>query len=264
MPGPLGTNTNNPAVDEGTMCRQASSAPGTTCQTKNPAPNCPGGVVPIPLAPRLLPPSSRRPAAYSISRSGLQFIYHEEAYRGVSNHLHWPGGKSGVTLGPGYDMRERETKDIYEDMIAIGLDPATSEKVSKAAHLRNEDAEDFADDNIDLVDLSKAQEMELLNHIVPHYEAIVRRMVHINLRQHEFDAMVSYVYNPGGHLKRVMRDINHGHVARAMAAIMSAVGKDPSVREGLIIRRKREVALFLHARYVTLRVHHKHKKGKHY
>jgi predicted chitinase len=34
MPGPLGTSTNDPIVDEGTLCRHASSTPGTTCQTK--------------------------------------------------------------------------------------------------------------------------------------------------------------------------------------------------------------------------------------
>ncbi|OCG56623.1 hypothetical protein A9G36_02795 [Gilliamella sp. Choc6-1] len=40
------------------------------------------------------------------SQAGLNFIYLAEARKNVSNKLHWPGQGSGITLGPGYDMKE--------------------------------------------------------------------------------------------------------------------------------------------------------------
>jgi hypothetical protein len=52
-------------------------------------------------------------AALTISEQGLWFIFRREAQADVSNHLHWPGGSSGVTLGP-VDRRDLEVR-LYKN-----------------------------------------------------------------------------------------------------------------------------------------------------
>ncbi len=44
-------------------------------------------------------------AAMSLSPAGHNALYRREAQNGVSDHTYFPGAASGVTLGPGYDMR---------------------------------------------------------------------------------------------------------------------------------------------------------------
>lgn len=53
-------------------------------------------------------------------------------------------------------------------------------------------------DNRHLLNLADGRQAALLTHIVGHYEGMVRRAITIPLHQHEFDAMVTYAYNPGG------------------------------------------------------------------
>jgi hypothetical protein len=48
----------------------------------------------------------------TVSANGLTFLYNREAQKGVSNKPHWPGGSSGVTLGPGYDLGHRTAAQI--------------------------------------------------------------------------------------------------------------------------------------------------------
>ncbi|MEI4418331.1 pesticin C-terminus-like muramidase, partial [Streptococcus agalactiae] len=69
---------------------------------------------------------------------------------------------SGVTLGPGYDMKARSIESIKNTMIAIGLDSATADKISAAAGLHHQQAKDFAKENHNLVVLTDTQETELL------------------------------------------------------------------------------------------------------
>jgi hypothetical protein len=184
-----------------------------------------------------------------MSNAGLAFIFRHEAQAGVSNHLHWPGGSSGVTLGPGYDMRERSRHAIVRDMLAIGLAKSIAEKIAGGSKLVGSNAEDFADDNEDLVSLTNSQETALLKLIVPHYEAIVRRNVHVHLAQHEFDALVSFAYNPGGQFPVVSHAINNGKAPHAMKIIRNCVFTGGKVSSGLLHRRNDEIQLFEHGAY---------------
>src|ERR1700746_2431451 len=195
-------------------------------------------------------------AQHHTSQAGLDFIFRHEAQAGVSNHLHWPGGSSGVTLGPGYDMKERSKSEIVGHMIHIGFPKSTAEKIAGGSKLVGPAAEDFADDNEDLVSLSSAQETALLRVIVPHYEAIVRRNVHVHLKQHEFDALVSFVYNPGGSFLPVSQAINAARVAEAMQIIKTRITTGRTKSTGLVHRRVDEVQLYLHGAYH--RHHHVH------
>lgn len=85
--------------------------------------------------------------------------------------------------------------------------------------------------------------------IIPHYELIVRRNVHVHLAQHEFDALVSFVYNPGGSFLPVAHAINRGKVTEAMGIIMGRIVTAHKKNAGLLNRRRDEVQLFLHKAY---------------
>ncbi len=59
-----------------------------------------------------------------------------------SRHIHWPGGKSGVTLGRGYDMGGRSKGVIISDLVRAGVPREQAAlfaeghgKIGSAAHL---------------------------------------------------------------------------------------------------------------------------------
>lgn len=200
-----------------------------------------------------MPHSVSRPgSALGTSGQGLNFIYGHEALAGVSNRLHWPRGASGVTLGPGYDMKERTAASVMADMQAIGLQASIAQQISKGAGLVNQAAAEFAETHKTLVTLSRMQEMQLLRHVVPRYELLVKRLINIDLLQHEFDALVSFAYNPGGQFRTVAHYINQGQVADAMKTIRHVVTSKGVVFRGLVRRRDHEVALYLYGHYQGL------------
>lgn len=201
-----------------------------------------------------------------VSGAGLDFIFEHEAQEGVSNHLHWPGGASGVTLGPGYDMKDRSRIQIVADMTAIGLDGTVATKISEAQGLHGAKAKDFARSNKHLVDLNKSQQINLLKIIIPIYEGVVKRNIFIYQKQNEFDALVSFCYNPGGSFLPVSGAINVGKTPHAMNIIRSRSSTGGAWSEGLNYRRRDEVNLYVNAIYgVThpLRRKSAHQAGHH-
>lgn len=204
-------------------------------------------------------PLTRPVGAMRISSNGLDFLYRIESYPDVSNHLYWPGGSSGVTLGAGYDMKERTKHSIMHDMMRIGLPKEDAEKIAEGSKLKHAAARLFAEDNDELVSLTRQQEMQLLRLIVPHYEHIVRRGITVSLTQYQFDALVSFVYNPGGHFQPVAQAINQGDVTRAMAIVKTRNTTGGKVSKGLIVRRTKEITLFEHGIYKS-QAHHRHHK----
>jgi GH24 family phage-related lysozyme (muramidase) len=210
--------------------------------------------LPLPFVPHREPKID--PKLGSLSPMGVKFIYRQESLVGVTNHLHWPGGASGITLGPGYDMKARSAAQITADMKAIGLPDAAIEIVAKAAgmaaganHLDSNAMKKFAKDHRKDVDLNDQQQMGLLKHIAVHYEGMVRRALKVPLAQHEFDALVSYAYNPGGGWQHATRFINAGKVAEAMQVIRSCNRSKGAVMKGLTLRRADEVKLFMEGKY---------------
>lgn len=187
------------------------------------------------------------------SDKGIRFIYREEAKKGESNVLHWPKGASGVTLGPGYDMKERTKEEIIADLKAIGISKDIAEKVSEAKGRKGLDAEAFVKANAELIKppLDLKKELALLKHVLPKYEEYVRNAVLVDLHQHEFDALVSFSWNvgkilvTGGH-------INRGEVHRALEIIQGATKSEGKEMPGLVSRRRREIALYRSADYGTL------------
>jgi len=209
-----------------------------------------------------LPPAVPRldPKLGSLSPLGWQFIYVHERWKGISNHLHWPGGSSGITLGPGYDMGARSAEAVTTDMKSIGLSDDAAKSIAQAAGmavgkkiggktLTKDDMVKFKDDHKSDADLTDAQEMALLKHIGGHYESMVRRSLKVRLAQYEFDALVSFAYNPAGRWLRLCHLLNAGKVADAMKVIRAGNTTGGKVSRGLTNRRSDEVKLFLQGKY---------------
>lgn len=185
----------------------------------------------------------------SLSDDGLWFIFSHEAQAGTTNRLHWPGGASGVTLGAGYDMKGRSEAGIIADMKAIGLSDETAAGIAKAAGKEDSAANDFAKDNRNVVDLTHEQEVGLLRHTVKPYEKMVRNSIKIQLSQNQFDALVSFAYNPAARWDSVTNFINTGKVDAAMSKIKEGIKSKGTVLPGLVHRRDDEVNLYQEGRY---------------
>ena len=153
-------------------------------------------------------------------------------------------------------MKERSAEAITADMIAIGINRDTAQKIAKGAGLTDTTtptAAQFAKSNRGLVTLRREQEIGLLRHIVPAYEKMVRSAIKVNILQHQFDALVCFAYNPGGRFKSTTDLINRGKIGDAMKKIREAVTSKGEVMPGLVKRREHEVALYLVNDYGKLR-----------
>ena len=183
--------------------------------------------------------------------AGLRFIFEREVgpFRNITARLHWPGGASGVTLGPGYDMKERSTTSVSTDLQAIGIAQKLADDASQGAGLTDQSAKDFARDNAQLLTLTDEQQTALLRHIIGKYEAIVNRNVHIALSPYEFDALVSFVYNPGGSFLPVAEMVNVDDMETAAEIIRTRVTSKGKVMQGLVRRREHEIRLLLNGSY---------------
>ena len=197
-----------------------------------------------------MPIGEVRPASsMRTSPQGLKLIFDHEAQHGVSNHLYWPQGASGVTLGAGYDMKERSAAAITADMQRINVAPDIAARIGKASGLQNAEAATFARDNKHLVDLTHGQEIALLALIITHYEDKVRNSVRVDLHQYEFDSLVSYAYNPGGGWHRVTALVNEHKYHEAMTELSKHVLSRHKVVKSLVRRREAEVRLFMYGEY---------------
>ena len=189
--------------------------------------------------------------AMHTTAAGRRFIFDIEVgpFKAETAHLHWPGGSSGVTLGPGYDMKDRKASAVKVDLMAIGIDAVSAAAAAKGAKLTGEEAQTFATDNHSLLTLTDEQQVDLLALIVPRYERIVNRHVHIQLKPHEFDALVCFVYNPGGKFAPVADNIDKDDLQAAAAIMRKRVKSGGKTMQGLVNRRDKETNLLLHAIY---------------
>ena len=72
------------------------------------------------------------------------FTFHAEgASSSATDRLHWPSQYSGVTIGPGYDLKERTELEIYTDMISIGMSREDANIIKKGAGKKFREAEVF-------------------------------------------------------------------------------------------------------------------------
>lgn len=64
-----------------------------------------------------------------------------------SRELHVPTSTSGLTIGRGYDMKERTQHTIISDLTLAGVSAEDAKKIAKAAHLSGKEAKNFITDN---------------------------------------------------------------------------------------------------------------------
>ena len=189
------------------------------------------------------------PKTLHLSLAGREFIIREEGQPGVSNRLHHPSAASGVTLGPGYDMKGKTAKTITDDLVAIDVDPDVAAKVAKASGLTGAAADKFKTDNRNLINLTDNQQGALLVSTVGRYEEMVQRALIRPLHDYEFDAMISFAYNPGGGWRTVTHAINEGRYHDAMVSVSHQTHSGSKLMAGLVKRREREINLFLYGKY---------------
>ena len=83
-----------------------------------------------------------------------------EGGRYHSRRLHVPDGNSGLTLGRGYDLRERVAANVQADLANAGVAGNTAFRISTAAGKRGASASQFVIDN-DLLDYEIAPQTQL-------------------------------------------------------------------------------------------------------
>jgi hypothetical protein len=83
----------------------------------------------------------------AISRGVLTFDAEgHEGGRFHSRRLHVPTAGSGLTLGRGYDMKNRSAEKIRADLVSVGVSAEFASKLSKASGLSGIAAEKFVED----------------------------------------------------------------------------------------------------------------------
>jgi len=146
-------------------------------------------------------------------------------------------------------MGARQADFVIRDLLGIGVQRPLANSVAHAAGLKGHSARDFVNANKNLVRIDPHQEAALLDQILPHYEAMVKDRIRIPLYQYEFDALVSYAYNPGGGWRRTTQLVNQHRPREAMAEIARHVRSGSKIVASLVRRRQHEARLFLHGVY---------------
>ncbi len=188
-------------------------------------------------------------ASLRTSRPLRRFIIAHETQAGVSNRLHHPSMGSGVTIGPGYDMKDRSRDEVMRHLMAVRVSAEAASQAAAGAGLSGQKARNFVRDNKAVVDLSDAQQSELLLQVIGHYEAKVKRAIKVPLLQQEYDALVSYAYNPGGGWTKTTALVNAGNPHEAMVEIKRHVYSKGELIRSLVRRREAESRMFLYGEY---------------
>ncbi len=96
--------------------------------------------------------------------------------------------------------------------------------------------------------ITEAEATKLLAEGLASYEAGVLDCVHVELDQHEFDALVSFAYNLGVNALRgstLLRRLNEGNYKAAADEFLRWTKSKGKELPGLVARRKAERAMFL-------------------
>lgn len=92
--------------------------------------------------------------------------------------------------------------------------------------------------------LTEEQGLELLQQDIAHFERVVAELVTVPLRQHQFDALVSFAYNVGGgafERSDLLEHLNQGSYEKVAEMLMEWVHANGEKMGGLVNRRIDEV-----------------------
>jgi len=94
-----------------------------------------------------------------------------------SRKLHVPSATSGLTLGRGYDMKNRTAAKINQDLVAAGVPAADAAKIAKAAGLAGDAAKKFiADQQLATFEIAKPAQVALFLITYADEKAVVDRI----------------------------------------------------------------------------------------
>ena len=94
-----------------------------------------------------------------------------------SRKLHVPSATSGLTLGRGYDMKNRLATKINQDLVAAGVPAADAAKIAKAAGLAGDAAKKFiADQQLAAFEIAKPAQVALFLITYADEKAVVDRI----------------------------------------------------------------------------------------
>lgn len=208
--------------------------------------------------------SEMNPKNMHVSDAGLDLIVYNECSGNYEStaYLHWPRGESGVTLGPGYDMKERPRDSIVDDLMSIGVDADVARAIGDNAQgLKQHEAQayvwkyghkdQFGHVNANpLVRLDEKKQCALVKLYVAGKEDAVRRNISIPLKQCEFDALVCFTVNPAGKITPITDLLNKYEEKEALEKILKRVpSPKEKVYKGLKKRRRREVEFYITGKF---------------
>lgn len=147
--------------------------------------------------------------------SNYAFTYNQEiGHQGQSLVPHYPGGRSGVTIGPGYDMGHRSPQEIYFDLTNAGIDPEMAYALIEAAHKTGPDAANWVAHHGGIIITEEQQQALFEKVLVPEYEDRTKEQLMNfvagnenftdmdadweNLSEKQKGILFDYVYNTGG------------------------------------------------------------------
>jgi GH24 family phage-related lysozyme (muramidase) len=207
------------------------------------------------FAPRL------EPSLKKISPAAIRLIVACEvsgarAYERLYQKPVWPGARSGVTIGVGYDLGFIKPEWLHEDWDGIaGVDARAIAALVKACRLRGDDAKAFCQRARDVVVPWSAAQLQFQSKLLPRYtaETILALPAADRLPDDCLGALVSLVYNRGpsfhasGPRYREMRNIYSALKSNNLPAIPVALESMTRLwpkLPGLVTRRRAEAALF--------------------
>ncbi|MEO6282954.1 MAG: pesticin C-terminus-like muramidase [Dyadobacter sp.] len=139
--------------------------------------------------------------------------YHEIGHQGQSLVPHYPGGKSGVTIGPGYDMSMRSPEQIIADLTRVGVDEDIAVALSQASSKSGPEAQQWISRQGGLYITDEQQKALFEEVLVPEYEermvsqinGVLQNSAHgtnepIDITQlsvHQREILFDFTYNAG-------------------------------------------------------------------
>jgi hypothetical protein len=120
------------------------------------------------------------PEALKPSRGTVTFDSEGVEQPGSKFHsrvFHVPTASSGLTIGRGYDMKEKAKAKIAADLAAAGVAPADAKKISAAAGLSGQAARNFvAANGLSDFSISHETQVKLFEISYREEEAVVKRI----------------------------------------------------------------------------------------
>ncbi|WP_394220781.1 peptidoglycan-binding protein [Alteromonas gracilis] len=117
-------------------------------------------------------------AQWSLFRGDLTWLHDREGHAGKA---YWPGGASGVTLDPGFDLGQQEPEELNKHYASM-LNPIQLVACKRCLGLKGRDAKAFLNQSLELLSIriTKGQALKVMPYIaVPYWVAVAKRFPNV-------------------------------------------------------------------------------------